>query len=172
MNLNRNLRNDNKGQVTIEFLLLISFSLVLIFLLANSLSYETDINLAMAAAREGISFGSTENKIAIYDDDAYTKYSLNKTPLTHNNAITIIKIEKLNRGFDDRYNRTSIQIRAYASSPTLTSREDRVSAGDRMNYNIRKSIAVTFNTTKLSNSLYNPCFSNQHVFTTANVQWV
>jgi hypothetical protein len=168
----KNFKLENNGQLTIEFLFLISFTLVLILAVVNIISYENDLNLAMAAARTGANFASNENTVAIYDDTAYQKYSENNTLLTHPNAIKIVKIDKLNRGFDSRYNRTSIQLRIYASSPTLLSRDDRLSAGERINYNVKKSITLTFNTNKLTNTLYNPCFSNQHVYTTANVQWV
>jgi len=145
---------------------------VLILSLANFLSYDNDFNLAMAAARGGASFGVAENKLAIFEESAYLKYTEENILLTHPNSIKIVKIDTLNRGYDSRYNRTSIQIRVYASSPTLLSREDRLSAGERINYNVKKSITLTFGTSKLTNALYNPCFSNKHVFTTANVNWV
>jgi len=164
--------NDNKGQSSIEFLFLISFALVLFLLLSSFLSHDNDLNLAMAAARNGINFGASEDRIAIYEESAYDKYTNNNIVLTHPNAIKIVKIETINRGYDDRYNRTSIQIRVYASSPSIVKSEDRVSAGDRITYNIRKSITMTFNTSRLTNNLHNPCFSKHHVFTTANVQWI
>lgn len=163
---------DNKGQGSIEFLFLISFALVLVLSLSSLLSYDNDLNIAMASARNGINFGASEDRIAIYEESAYDKYTNNNIVLTHPNAVKIVKIETVNRGYDSRYNRTSIQIRVYASSPTIVKNEDRVSAGDRINYNVRKSITMTFNTSKLTNNLYNPCFSKYHVFTTANVQWV
>lgn len=163
---------DNKGQGSLEFLFLISFALVLVLSLSSFLSYDNDLNIAMAAARNGINFGASEDRIAIYEESAYDKYTNNNIVLTHPNAVKIVKIETVNRGYDSRYNRTSIQIRVHVSSPTIMKNEDKVSAGDRITYNIRKSITVTFNTSKLTNNLYNPCFSKHHVFTTANVQWV
>lgn len=163
---------DNKGQGAIEFLFLISFGLILVLSLANFLSYENDLNLAIAGARNGINLGASEDRIAIYEESAYDKYSNNNSVLTHPNAIKIVKIETVNRGYDSRYNRTSIQLRVFASSPTILKSEDKVSAGDRITYNVRKSITMTFNTSKLTNNLYNPCFSKYHVFTTSNVQWV
>ncbi|MBZ9571494.1 hypothetical protein KQY27_08030 [Methanobrevibacter sp. TMH8] len=163
---------DNKGQGAIEFLFLISFGLILVLSLANFLSYDNDLNLAIAGARNGINLGASEDRIAIYEESAYGKYSNNNSVLTHPNAIKIVKIETVNRGYDSRYNRTSIQLRVFASSPTIVKNEDKVSAGDRITYNVRKSITMTFNTSKLTNNLYNPCFSKHHVFTTSNVQWV
>ncbi|MDR0900396.1 MAG: hypothetical protein LBM26_01945, partial [Methanobrevibacter sp.] len=65
-----------------------------------------------------------------------------------------------------------IQIRVYASSPTIKSNEDKVSAGGKITLQVRKSITDTFNTSYLTSKLYNPAFSDKHVFTTSNVQWV
>jgi hypothetical protein len=168
----KTVSKDNKGQGSLEFLFLISFALILVLLLANFLAEENDFALAMAAARDGINLGASEDKIAIYEESAYDKYINSNVLLTHPNAIKIVKIETVNRGYDSRYNRTSIQIRVFASSSSLVKNEDKVSAGDRITYNVRKSITMTFNTSKLSNNLYNPCFSNYYVFTTSNVQWV
>ena len=163
---------EKNGQSSLEFLFLISFAIVLVLSLSSILSHDIDLNLAIVAARNGINLGASEDKIAIYEESAFLKYASDNTILTHPNAIKIVKIETINRGFDSRYNRTSMQIRVYASSPTIVKNEDKVSAGDRMTYNIRKSITMTFNTSKLTNNLYNPCFSKYHIFTTSNVQWV
>jgi class III signal peptide len=163
---------ENKGQGSVEFLFIISIALILVLTLSNFLANDNDLNLAISAAKSGMDLGADGGRLAIYEDDAYTKYTKENILLTHPNSIKIVKIETLNRGYDTRYNKTSIQIRVYASSPSLTSRDDRVSAGDRITYNLRKSITMAFNTEKLTNSLYNPCFSKKHVFTTANVQWI
>lgn len=128
------------------------------------------MNLAVAGARNGINLGANEDGIAIYEKSAYDKYVNNSSVLTHPNPIKIVKIETINRGYDSGYNRTSIQLRVFASSPTIVKNEDKVSAGDRITYNVRKSITMTFNTSKLTNNLHNPCFSKYHVFTTSNVQ--
>ena len=50
--------------------------------------------------------------------------------------------------------------------------DELVSIGDRINYNLRKSIAISFNSTPSTNRLYNPVFSQHYVYTTANVKWV
>ena len=50
--------------------------------------------------------------------------------------------------------------------------DELVSIGDRINYNLRKSVAISFNSTDATNKLYNPVFSQHYVFTTANVKWV
>lgn len=172
MGLKKNFIKNNNGQIAIEFLLIIGFSLILIISLANFLSYENDINVAIAAAREGIEIGVTNSRVAIHESDAYENYVISKNSILHPNSIKIIKIEIVDRGFDSRYNRTSIQLRIFASSPSISSNEDKVSIGSKITYQARKSITETFNTHNLTNNLYNPSFSKEHVFTTSNVQWI
>ncbi|MEA4957662.1 hypothetical protein SDC9_08624 [bioreactor metagenome] len=166
------IKNENKGQGSIEFLFLISFSIVTVLLMANFLGNIYDFNLAILAAKNGINPGLNAGRISVLEESAYDKYKINNTVLIHPNSIKIVKIETINRGFDDRYNKTSIQIRVYASSTSLISREDMVSIGEKINFSLRKSITLAFNTNNLSNGLYNPCFSKKHLYTTANVQWV
>jgi len=166
------IQNENKGQGSIEFLFLISFGIILALLLINSLAQEYDLNLAILTAENGVNSGLDSGRLSVFEKSAYNKYKVNNSVLTHSNSVNLVKIETINRGYDDRYNRTSIQIKVFVSSSSLVLKEDRTSTGDRINFNIRKSITAAFNTYSLTNGLYNPCFSNHHVFTTANVQWV
>lgn len=85
--------------------------------------------------------------------------------------IKIVKISQSIKG-KDTFNRTRIQLKIYASSPNIKTKEEKESAGDRINYNVRKSIANSFKTENISNKLFNPAFSNKYSFTTANVVWV
>ncbi len=166
------LKNDIYGQISIEFILIIGFSLILMISLATILNPENELNIAMAAARNGASEGVAIDELAIYPKNSFEDYILNNQILTYPKSIKIIKIEKTNNGYHEVYNRTRIQLKIYASSSTLKTTADKNSAGDRINFYVRKSIATSFNTTSLTNNLYNPSFSNNYVFTTANVQWV
>jgi len=166
------LNSEKKGQISIEFIILIGFIFVLVLSLATLLNNENELNIAMAAARNGAIEGANINGIAIYPKSSFDDYILNNQILTYPDSIKIIKIEKTNNGYHDTYNRTRIQLRVFVSSPNLERTTDKNSAGSRINYYVRKSIATSFNTEHLSNSLYNPSFSKNYVFTTANVQWV
>ena len=73
---------------------------------------------------------------------------------------------------DANYDKKRIQFKVYAKSSRDFSKTELVSIGDRINYNLRKSLAISFNTTSSTNKLYNPVFSPHYVFTTANVKWV
>ena len=85
--------------------------------------------------------------------------------------IKIVKITQSIKG-KDTFNKTRIQLKIYASSPNVKTKEEKESAGDRINYNVRKNIANSFKTENISNKLFNPAFSNKYSFTTANVVWV
>ena len=75
-------------------------------------------------------------------------------------------------GVDKNFDKKRIQFKVYATSSKDFSKKELDSIGDRINYNLRKSIAVSFNSTSSTNKLYNPVFSPHYVFTTANVKWV
>ena len=72
----------------------------------------------------------------------------------------------------DSFNRTRIQLKIYASSPNVKTKEEKEAVGDRINYNVRKSITQSFKSENITNKLFNPAFSNKYSFTTANVVWV
>jgi hypothetical protein len=166
------LNTENNGQVSIEFILLIGISFVLVLSLAAILNSENELNIAMTAARNGAIEGANIDGVAIYPRNSFDDYVLNNQILTYPDSIKIIRIEKVNNGYHDVYNRTRIQLRVFASSSNLKETTDKNSVGSRINYYIRKSIANSFNTEHLSNNLYNPSFSKNYVFTTANVQWI
>jgi hypothetical protein len=165
------LREKN-GQISIEFILLTGLILVLVILLTNILVEENELNLAMAAVRNGVTEGITANSVSIYSKTAFDDYNSGNPLLTYPQNLKIMKIERTMMGFDDKYNKKRIQLKIYVSSLYLKSTTDKNSMGDRINFNARKNIAITFHTTELSNTLFNPCFSDNYIFTTANVQWV
>ena len=75
-------------------------------------------------------------------------------------------------GYDDNYDKKKIQFKVYANTSKNFSKKQLDSIGDRINYNLRKSLAISFNSTSSTNKLFNPVFSSHYVFTTANVKWV
>ena len=75
-------------------------------------------------------------------------------------------------GYDSNFDKQRIQFKVYAHSSKNLDKKELDSIGDRINYNLRKSIALTFETTQATNKLFNPVFSEHYIFTTANVKWV
>ena len=164
---------DEKGQITVELLLLISFTLITAIILANVVFDTNELNVAMISARNGAFEGVSSNGLAIYPKESYDNYSKDpkKQSLMRMKNIKIVKITQSIKG-KDNFNRTRIQLKIYASSPDVKTKEEKESVGDRINYNVRKSIANSFKTENITNKLFNPAFSNKYSFTTANVVWV
>ena len=167
------MRMDKKGQITVELLLIISFTLIAMIILANMIIDSNELNIAMASARNGAFEGASSNGLAIYPKESYENYSKDskKQSLMNVKDIKIINISQSIKG-KDTFNRTRIQLKIYASSPTIKTKEEKESMGDRINYSVRKSITNSFKTENISNKLFNPAYSNKYSFTTANVVWV
>lgn len=167
------MKTDEKGQITVELLLLISFALITAILLANVIMDSNELNIAMASARNGAFDGISSSGLAIFPKESYDNYSKDpkKQSLMKTKNIKIVKISQSIKG-KDAFNRTRIQLKVYAFSPTIKTKEEKESVGDRINYNVRKSITNSFKTENITNKLFNPAFSNKYSFTTANVVWV
>jgi hypothetical protein len=162
---------EEKGQLSVEFLLIVSFVIAIIIFSIPLILNENELNIIMASARTGVEDGIAINGISVYLKETFNDYLLKNPQLTYPHDIKLLKIVKVNMGFDDKYNKQRIQLKVYASSSYLNT-ADKNGAGDRINYYIRKSIATTFKTENLSNVLYNPSFSNNYIITTRDVQWV
>lgn len=163
---------DNKGQMSSEYLLLIG-SLIIILMIASVLiTSQNELNMAMAAARNGANEGVISSSSAIYPQDTFNDYSKNNEELLHPYSVEIINISYNELGKDNNYDKNRIQFKVYAKTTNEFTAKELISIGDRINYNLRKSIAVSFNTTSSTNKLYNPVFSNHYVYTTANVKWI
>ena len=167
------MKIDKKGQITVELLLLISFTLITAIILANVALDTNELNVAMTSARNGAFEGVSSSGLAIYPKESYDNYSKDpkKQSLMRMKNIKIVKITQSIKG-KDNFNRTRIQLKIYASSQDVKTKEEKESVGDRINYNARKSIANSFKTENITNKLFNPAFSNKYSFTTANVVWV
>ena len=163
---------DNSGQISAEYLLL---SGVLIFILLIStvfITNEQELATAISAARSGIDEGIVSSSSAIYPKQTYNDYSKSNSALLIPHSVEIVNITYTELGFDNNYDKKKIQFKVYATSSKDFSKKELDSIGDRINYNLRKAIAISFNTTSSTNKLYNPVFSPHYVFTTANVKWV
>ena len=164
---------DNKGQITVELILILSFILIIIISITSIAGSANELNMPMLAAEQGALNGASGNGLAIFPQEAYKNYSSNidKQGILNPKNIHIINIKKTEKG-KDALNKTRIQLKVYASCPNIPTREEKESIGDRINYNMRKSIVKSFKSENISNKLYNPAFSDSYSFTTANVEWV
>jgi hypothetical protein len=144
---------------------------LMVLLLGSLASESSEMTLAMASARNGATQGANMDSMAFYPDQAFNNYTIKNQRLLSPSKVRILKIEYKNQGYNPVYQRTKIQIRVYASDPTLKNHDDQNCMGERINYYVRKSISGTFNTDYLTNNAYNPVFSHRYYYTTADVRW-
>lgn len=162
---------DFKGQISLEFILIVGFMLLLSCSVALFIGDDSELTHAMAAARSGASEGAIADSLAIYPDITFQNYMQEDTRLLSPSSVKIVKINYTNKGFNSSYNRTRIQLHIYATGTWMNGAE-RYRLGERINFYARKSICEVFNTQDLSNYYFNPAFSDKYVFTTAGVEWV
>jgi len=162
---------DQSGQISVEYIMIAGLMLIVSCAVAIFIVNESELTHAMGAARSGASEGLLTDSLAIYSDEAYKDYINEHPRLISPSGVKIVNISYENQGFNKLYNRTKIQLRIYATGPEMKG-SDLNCIGDRINFNARKSICNVFNTQNLTNSFYNPAFSNKYIFTTADVKWV
>ena len=159
--------NDEKGQLSGEYMLLVGSLIVVLMISIFMIANENELNIAMAAAKSGADEGVASSSSAIYPKETFNEYD-DMEGLKHPYSVSIVNVSYNSSGIDENYGKQKIQFKASADY----NKKELDSIGDRINYNLRKSVATSFNTTDSTNKLYNPVFSNNYVFTTANVVWV
>ena len=163
---------DSRAQISAELLFLFGV-LVLVFMISFIfIANQNELNTAMAAARSGAIEGIALTSSGIYPIDTYREYSNSDMNILNPYCVELVNVSYLEMGMDNNYNKKRIQFKVYAKSSKEFNSDELVSIGDRINYNLRKSVAISFNSTDATNKLYNPVFSQHYVFTTANVKWV
>ena len=163
---------DSRAQISAELLFLFGV-LVLVFMISVIfIANQNELNTALAAARSGAIEGIALTSSGIYPIDTYREYSNSDMNILNPYCVELVNVSYLEMGMDNNYNKKRIQFKVYAKSSKDFNSDELVSIGDRINYNLRKSVAISFNSTDATNKLYNPVFSQHYVFTTANVKWV
>ena len=163
---------DSRAQISAELLFLFGV-LVLVFMVSVIfIANQNELNTAMAAARSGAIEGIALTSSGIYPIDTYREYSNSDMNILNPYCVELVNVSYLEMGMDNNYNKKRIQFKVYAKSSKEFNSDELVSIGDRINYNLRKSVAISFNSTDATNKLYNPVFSQHYVFTTPNVKWV
>lgn len=162
---------ENNAQISAEYLFFTGVMILIIMIGIAFVYSQQELNIAMSAARSGVNDGIVSSS-GIYPKQTYNEYSNSKSDLLIPYSVEIVNISYSEIGFDNAFDKKKIQFKVYATSSKDFSKKQKDSIGDRINYNLRKSIAITFNSTSSTNKLYNPVFSPNYVFTTANVKWV
>ena len=163
---------DGKGQISIEFVILVGIILLIILGITTFFGNDVELNQDMAAARSGAIEGANSDSFAVYPEDDVKNYTIEHQRLLSPSSVKIIRIDYNNQGFNDKYNKTKIQLEITASAPNVLTSNDKNALGDRINFYVRKSICESSGTSYQTNSVFNPAFSNKYVFTTADVTWI
>lgn len=163
---------ENKAQVSAEYLFFMGVMILIVMMGIAFVYSQQELNIAMSAARNGVNDGIVSSSGAIYPKQTYNDYSKSKSELLIPHSVEIVNVSYSEMGVDKNFDKKRIQFKVYATSSKDFSKKELDSIGDRINYNLRKSVAVSFNSTSSTNKLYNPVFSPHYVFTTANVKWV
>ena len=163
---------ENRAQISAEFLLVFGILILVVMMAIAFVSNQNELNIAMSAARNGVNEGLSTSSSAIYPEDTFRDYSMSKMGLMSPYTVKIVNISYKELGYDINYDKKWIQFEVYAKTSERFDNDELVSIGDRINYNLRKSISISFNSTQATNKLYNPVFSPHYVYTTANVKWV
>lgn len=161
---------ENRGQISGEYLLLVGVLIIVLMMAIVFIAGEDELNIAMSAARNGVIEGVAVSSSAMYSTD--NDYSFSKDDLLHPHSVDIVNISYVELGDDNNYEKKQIQFKVFAKASNKYSESELDSMGERINYYLRKSLALSFNSTSSTNKLYNPVFSRHYVFTTANVKWV
>lgn len=163
---------EGNGQISIELILILGFILIIVLGITSFMGDDNELDQAMAAARSGAIEGANTNSFAVYPEETFKNYTADHQRLLNPSSLKIVRIDYTDQGFDDKYNKTKIQLKIFASTHSVTDNSDKNVLGDRVNFYARKSICETFNTSGQTNELFNPSFSNRYEFTTTDVAWV
>lgn len=166
------LKKDKGGQISVEYILLIGFIFVISAFIALSAANASELNTAMAAARTGAIEGANMDCFAVYPEETFKNNTVKHPRVISPSNVKIVKVDYVNNGYNSTYRKIKIQLRIWASAPSVENEGDRNCLGDRINYHARKSICESFQTQNMTNTIYNPVFTRKYVFTTADVKWV
>jgi uncharacterized protein (UPF0333 family) len=168
----RDLKNNEKGQLSLEYIFVMGFIFVISVTLVVYAADADELATAMAAARSGAIEGANMDCFAVYPEETFENNTYKHPRLTSPSNVKIVKVDYINQGYNSTYKKTKIQLRIWASAPSVEDGGDRNCLGDRINYHARKSICESFETQNLTSASYNPVFTRKYVFTTGDVKWV
>lgn len=155
---------NKNGQITAEYILMISIILVILLATTNTILHETEKNTILTAAQLGAQTGIDKNGYAMYYNDTFNLYEENYTRLLSPTDIRIINIT-----MEENNENITLQVNLHTNND-LTSREKYI-IGYRVNYYVRKSISETFDQ-KEKDTYYENLETNNYIIETKTVKWV
>ena len=129
---------DNQGQLTVEYIIIISIIIIIIFSTINILLEESEKNTILNSAQIGAQIGVDKNGYAMYYNDTFNNYQENYQRLLYPTETKVINITLTE---SDK----NIYIQVYLHTNNDLTSQERYIIGYRVNYYVRKTIAETFN---------------------------
>lgn len=155
---------NNKGQITLEYILMISIIIIIMISAIQAINTESEKNTILTAAQIGAQTGIDKNAYAMYYNDTFANYATNYPKLTYPTEIKVINMN-MTQEEDTIYLQTKLYSNNY-----LTNNQKEIIA-HRVNYYIRKTVSETFNQ-KNADLYYENCKSNNYKIETKKVKWV
>ena len=105
---------DNRGQISAEFLFVFGVLILVVMMSIVFLASEEELNIAMAAARNGVNEGLATSSGAIYPEDTFRQYSASKTSLLYPYSVKIVNVSYSDLGHDINYDKKRTQTQEQA----------------------------------------------------------
>ena len=93
--------NDEKGQISAEYLLLMGVLIIVLILSIIFVVGENELNIAMGAARNGVIEGIGTSSAALYPIDTYNEYSDSQSNLMQPYSVEVVNISYYELGMDN-----------------------------------------------------------------------
>lgn len=154
---------NNKGQISAEYILLLSVIIVIMISLSTIIIDQQEKNTIISAAKIGAQEAIDKNAYSMYYNDTFNYYQQEYPRLLKPTNIEIINITLLEE--DD-----TLKIQTIAHSHSKLSNDEKYIVGSRINYYIRKSITETFKQQQ-NDTFYNPALSDNYKIETIDIIW-
>ncbi|MBO7719652.1 MAG: class III signal peptide-containing protein [Methanosphaera sp.] len=156
---------NNKGQISLEYILFSTIILVMIMVVATTAADENEKNIIIDSARLGAQEGVDKNAYAMYYNDTFNHYQSDYPRLLYPTDIDIINITLKETSTN------KLQITTYAHSNTKLTSNEKYIISSRINYYTRRSITNTFKQ-KQNGIYYTPALSDNYEIECEDVRWV
>ena len=107
--------NDEKGQLSGEFMLLVGSLIVVLMISIFMIANENELNIAMASAKSGADEGVASSSSAIYPKETFNEYD-DMEGLKHPYSVSIVNVSYNSSGIDENYGKQKIQFKVYAKA--------------------------------------------------------
>ena len=94
--------NDEKGQLSGEYMLLVGSLIVVLMISIFMIANENELNIAMAAAKSGADEGVASSSSAIYPKETFNEYD-DMEGLKHPYSVSIVNVSYNSSGIDENY---------------------------------------------------------------------